>query len=451
MITEVAENQIEVAQNKQLAKLGEFEVRFLALVDKYKGLTISGVDDKEGYDKVSSARKEMKSARVEVEKYAKALRDPATRFNKSVSEREKELVKIILPLETEFQLMEHKIDNAIEQLRLDEEKKEIDRINARIARLSKYNYALDVSIISKMDDAQFEAAEAEAKKDWDKEQERARLEKEAEENKKKLIDERVQELYSIGLQFNGTDYTCGEYSIRAAAIPEFDTVDWSSVVKMAKIVVEQIAKSKAIENQEKARQAEEQKRIAEEQAERQRLLDEQAENQRKEQERIANEQAEKEKALKAEQDRLDAEKKAIEDQKNREAEAERIRIEATGKARYNTLLSYDVKFQGTIEELGAMPLHEYERVESESHKAFQDKMAAIRKQEQEEIARRDEEERLRKEALRPDKEKLIALTNALNALTFPEVSSIEALDVIEFAKKELSGLSVSIYQRAQEL
>lgn len=81
-------------------------VELTTLADKYKGLEIKGVDDKEGYLTVSCARKELGKARVDIEKKGKLLRSDALSFQRAVIEKEKELIAIIEPTESALSIME---------------------------------------------------------------------------------------------------------------------------------------------------------------------------------------------------------------------------------------------------------------------------------------------------------------------------------------------------------
>lgn len=65
----------------------------------YMGLVVKDRSDKPGFEAVSTARKEAKKFRVSVEKFLKALRAPATDFQKAVVAKEKEIVAKIDEIE----------------------------------------------------------------------------------------------------------------------------------------------------------------------------------------------------------------------------------------------------------------------------------------------------------------------------------------------------------------
>jgi hypothetical protein len=80
------------------------------MADKYKALTIKDINDKEGYRAVDVARKELKAARIEIEKAGKSLREETNAFNKRVIAKEKELVAIVEPIEIDLKEKQDAID-----------------------------------------------------------------------------------------------------------------------------------------------------------------------------------------------------------------------------------------------------------------------------------------------------------------------------------------------------
>lgn len=87
------------------------------LAEKYKELTIDGLDDKDGYERVHKARMELVRTRLEITKTGKALRDDANKFAKAVIAKEKELVGLIEPVEKELKAKQDEIDEKRERAR----------------------------------------------------------------------------------------------------------------------------------------------------------------------------------------------------------------------------------------------------------------------------------------------------------------------------------------------
>lgn len=95
------------------------KAELIQLAESYKTLEIQGIDDKEGYETVDTARKDLKKTRVEITKTGKSLREEAVAFQKKVIATEKELVSLIEPIEAELQQKQDKID----EMRIIEERK----------------------------------------------------------------------------------------------------------------------------------------------------------------------------------------------------------------------------------------------------------------------------------------------------------------------------------------
>ena len=73
-----------------IEKFNPTKAEIVALAEKYKSLTIKGVDDKQGYALVDEARKELKKVRVKIAKDGKLLRSEAVDFQKAVIAKEKD-------------------------------------------------------------------------------------------------------------------------------------------------------------------------------------------------------------------------------------------------------------------------------------------------------------------------------------------------------------------------
>jgi len=132
------------------------------LSNSFKDLKVNGVNDREGLKAVESARKTLKKKRVEIQNVAKNLRDSATKFQKAVIARENELVAIIEPTEDILSEIEDSIYEEKERLRLEEERKEDDRIQTMINQFAAVGHAVDYSTIKGYTEDQFHEALAEA-------------------------------------------------------------------------------------------------------------------------------------------------------------------------------------------------------------------------------------------------------------------------------------------------
>lgn len=255
-------------------------------------LTINGLEDKIGYQRVREARIFVKTKRVEVEKTRKELKEESLRYGRMVDGEAKRITSLLEPIELHLEGQEKQVDEEKERIRLAKEEEKRSRFNARVQKLSAYSDVFDALKLMEISDDEFEielknardsymAAQAQA-------EEEARLLKEVERQK----------------------------SEEAARLQkEADEKRAAEDARLRKIAQEQEA--------ERARLAE----IERAQREKERVI-------REEQER-------KEAALKAEREAIEAEKRAIEEtkrkeesEKKRQVELEAARKEAEEKARF---------------------------------------------------------------------------------------------------------------------
>lgn len=155
---------------QELKKFNVVEAELSALADAGRGLTINGINDKEGLEKVKRSRIAIKNERVRIEKAGKSLRDQANAFNKAVLSKEKEYLAIITPVEDSLAAEEKKV--ADELARIEREKQEAvqRKIQSRIDALAKVGHVIDFSIVSSLSDEDYESRLAEATEEYTKEQ-----------------------------------------------------------------------------------------------------------------------------------------------------------------------------------------------------------------------------------------------------------------------------------------
>ena len=178
---------------EQLQKFAFNPEQLIAMSDEYSKLTIAGVDDKQGYLAVSTARKALKTKRVEIQKIGKELRSKATAFSKAVIAREDLLVSCIEPMEYLLQQKEDAIDEEKDRIRIEADRLEDERIQKMIDQFSAVGAAVDYTEIKGMTEDQFserllEATAQHDKKLREEQEERERLESE------RLEEERVRRI-----------------------------------------------------------------------------------------------------------------------------------------------------------------------------------------------------------------------------------------------------------------
>jgi hypothetical protein len=186
--------ELSVISDKIKSGLEVFESRKNDLTElalKATGLKIESIDDVESIRQVSTIRKTLKAQRVSIEKEGKSMRDPLTAISKHISAKEKELVSIIEPTERELMAQEKWVEDEKEKIRLEAERKEQERIQARVNQLAAYGFTIDINQIQTLSDEDFQSVLDDAKIEFDKEQAaKAEAERLAKEEAEKLQRER---------------------------------------------------------------------------------------------------------------------------------------------------------------------------------------------------------------------------------------------------------------------
>ena len=330
---------IEEQIGQALKKMPYTEATIAELKSKYMDLKTNGVNDKAAYNAVHAALMITVKVRTSIETSRKLLKEDALKFGRAVDIEAKKLTGLVEPLE---------------------------------------NYLYEQRDIV------------------DKEKERIQAEKDAQEQA--TLQGRVAKLLGFDMLFDGNIYKRREIIIVALNLKRLSDEDFEIVLKR----VEEDYLAEQSEIVEEARlKKEEENRLAAERIEQDRLRAEEnmrltAERERLE--KIAEAQADKEAAIKAAQDKLDAEKKAIEDQKMEE-EKEKRKQEELEKAR-----------QEAAEQAKK---DEQARVERETKE----------KEEKERLAALEAEE---KKAQMTDREKMKELYDAIDRLYIPEFKSKKA-------------------------
>lgn len=96
----------------------------------YMGLTVKGLDDKDGFDAVHKARMIVKGVRVDVEKTRKALKASALEWGRKCDSEAKKIFDKIEPIETHLTTEEEKITKEKERIAAEKAAKEEARVNS---------------------------------------------------------------------------------------------------------------------------------------------------------------------------------------------------------------------------------------------------------------------------------------------------------------------------------
>lgn len=123
------------AVEQGLEKFNTLKAELQKLAQSYKEIKVESLEDKAGLKVLEESRKELKKKRVEIQNAAKALRDPLTAVNRNISDKEKELIDIIKPVEEALKVEEDKWEAEKQRIKQEEERKEQEMVNGRINAL----------------------------------------------------------------------------------------------------------------------------------------------------------------------------------------------------------------------------------------------------------------------------------------------------------------------------
>lgn len=304
--------EIATIADKIETGLQAFEERKAELIELQKkatGLKITSIEDRASINLVSLIRKELKAARVAIEKEGKSMRDPLTGINKNIKAKEDELVAIIEPTEKELAIQEKWVADEKEKIEKAKAEAERLRIQARIDTLAAFGFYIDYTTIMSIDDATFATVVKNAEAEYNKElaakaEERRLAELEAE----KLKAERL-ELEKLRAEQAEAQRIINENNVR---------IEREQKEKEAAIVAEQkrmegeklaieLAAQKAEENRLRLIQLEEEKATAAEQARLKAIADAKADAEQKERELAAAKiEVERQAALRPDKEKLES-------------------------------------------------------------------------------------------------------------------------------------------------
>jgi len=109
------------------------------LKNRYFDLTINGVEDKEGYEIVSAARKDIKSRRVDVDKKRKELNEDALAHQKAVNGEAKRITSLLEEIENKLSLEEKIYTEEQEKIKKEKQALKELKIQKRTQELYKFN------------------------------------------------------------------------------------------------------------------------------------------------------------------------------------------------------------------------------------------------------------------------------------------------------------------------
>lgn len=137
--TEITVLTVEEVISNELIKGNVTDAVIDNLKEKYMPLKIAGIEDKETYQEVKSARKECKQWRIAAEKICKAGREEATKVQKAWIAKEREVVDKISEVEDYLEKQEKDYEAAVEKDKADRRRKQEEQLILRQQTLSNMN------------------------------------------------------------------------------------------------------------------------------------------------------------------------------------------------------------------------------------------------------------------------------------------------------------------------
>lgn len=186
---------------------------------EYEGLTISGIDDLEGYEKVNTARKRVVKLRTGIEKIRTGLNEDALKYQRAVNDYAKKLAAKVAEIENPLEAEKLRIDN-LKKEREEEEARKIEERRIQRARLladhgmlfdgvnyGGHGFTIDMASVRDMADSEFgeimntvrisyqeeQAAATERERIRMEEEERQRKEREELEARRKELERQEEE------------------------------------------------------------------------------------------------------------------------------------------------------------------------------------------------------------------------------------------------------------------
>lgn len=210
--SEAVEAKVLTADDIAKNEIKKFNIADAAIAEmkkQYSGLTISGIDDKEGYKKVHAAWQIVRGKRLQVEKVHKIIKADYLVVSRAIDGEKNRLLDLISPLENSLNNELERIDGLIEAEKQKAEREAQERLQTRVATLldngMQFNgsfYAIgetisiDVVTLKNYKDAEFTALlervkaentkliEAKAEAERQEREERERIQKQKEENER---------------------------------------------------------------------------------------------------------------------------------------------------------------------------------------------------------------------------------------------------------------------------
>ena len=163
----------------ELARFSPADTEIERLVEEFGGLTIAGVEDREGFKRVHNAQMIFRGHRVAVEKLRKDLKADSLAFGRAVDAEAKRITALMEPTEMALKAEKDRIEAIKAELEQRAIREREQRLEARMERLRAVNSARLPHQVAELEEFAFEAALAQDTEAYEAAQEQARKEAEA--------------------------------------------------------------------------------------------------------------------------------------------------------------------------------------------------------------------------------------------------------------------------------
>lgn len=134
------------------------DAKIAELRDEYMPLTIAGLEDRRGYEKVHAARMVVRDLRITVDKTRKALKEDALEYGRKVDREAKRIIGQLEPIEEHLEAEEKRIDAEKERIKQEKQRETEAKVQKRIDALTAVGASINLGEIVQMTDMAFDFA-----------------------------------------------------------------------------------------------------------------------------------------------------------------------------------------------------------------------------------------------------------------------------------------------------
>lgn len=161
-----------------IVKYSIADAEIAKLSEKYMALSIADTKDKQGFEIVRSARMDIKSKRVQVEKTRVELKADALRYGKAVDAEAKRLTSLLEPIESHLAQQEKIYTDEQDRIKREKEIAAAARLQERIDDLQAFGATINLDALRAMSDADYATTLRSAEAAWQAAEEKRKAEAE---------------------------------------------------------------------------------------------------------------------------------------------------------------------------------------------------------------------------------------------------------------------------------